>query len=218
MYARFVAAYLLVMLAGCNNTVPTSPTGASPPAPVSYVVSGILSKTADGISRPLAGRQVWLWIQQDNGGQTQSVTTDQNGRCIAHVSRARVFVWAWHPPDEQQPCLASAAVDRDTTIDVEVVPAGASSTPPSASSPLITGFVYEATPQGRNPLRGVHVSVDASSDVWVAYARTDDEGRFFLCRVNTPVQMVASTGNGYQDWWQSIPGIGDMVLEIELRR
>jgi hypothetical protein len=83
---------------------------------------------------------------------------------------------------------------------------------------LITGFVFEATPQGRNPLRGVHVSVDASSDVWVAYTQTDDTGRFFLCRVNAPVQMVVSAGNGYQDWWQSIPGTGDMALEIELRR
>jgi hypothetical protein len=83
---------------------------------------------------------------------------------------------------------------------------------------LITGFVFEATPQGPHPLRGVHVSVDASSDVWVAYTQTDDAGRFFLCRVNAPVQMVVSAGNGYQDWWQSIPGTGDMVLEIELRR
>jgi hypothetical protein len=29
--------------------------------------------------------------------------------------------------------------------------------------------------------------------------------------------MVVS-GYGYQDWWQSIPGTGDMQLEIELRR
>jgi hypothetical protein len=87
-----------------------------------------------------------------------------------------------------------------------------------AASPVITGYVYEATPQGRRPLAGVHVSVDASWDVWVAYTRTDETGRFFLCRVNAPVQMVVSAGNGYQDWWQSIPGTGDMVLEVELKR
>jgi hypothetical protein len=213
-----LAAYVLAWLAGCNNSVPTSPTGASPPAPVSYMVSGILSETVNGISRTLPARQVFIRIEQPNRSWTQSVTTDQSGRYVAQVPKARVFLSAWHPPDQQQPCLASAVIERDTTIDVEVVPVRSSAMPPPAASPLITGFVYETTPQGRNPLPGVHVSVDASSDVWVAYTQTDDGGRFFLCRVNTPVQMVVSAGNGYQDWWQSIPGTTDMVLEIELRR
>jgi hypothetical protein len=223
MSLRFLAACLLAWLAGCNNSVPTSPITISPPAPRSYVVSGILSETADGISRPLVGRQVFLRIEQPNLGRTEVVTTDQNGRYVAQVPQARVFASAWHPPDQQQPCLASAAVNEDTTLDVEVMPVRSSATPPPRrqASPLITGFVFEATPQGRNPLRGVHVSADASSDVWVAYTQTDDTGRFVLCRVNAPMQMVVSAGNGYQDWWQSIPGTGDMVLvniSIEGRR
>jgi hypothetical protein len=90
--------------------------------------------------------------------------------------------------------------------------------PPVAGSPLITGFVYETTAQGRNPLRGVHISVDASTDAWVAYTQTDEKGRFFLCRVNAPVQMVVSSGKGHRDWWQSIPGTTDLVLDIELER
>ena len=32
------------------------------------------------------------------------------------------------------------------------------------------------------------------------------------------MQMVVSAGNGYQDWWQSLPGTSDMALEIELKR
>jgi hypothetical protein len=32
------------------------------------------------------------------------------------------------------------------------------------------------------------------------------------------VQVVVSAGNGYQDWWQSIPGTSDMFFEIELKR
>jgi hypothetical protein len=90
--------------------------------------------------------------------------------------------------------------------------------PPPAASPLITGFVYEKTARGRNPLRGVHISVDAYTDAWVAYTQTDETGRFFLCRVNAPVQMVVSSGNGHRDWWQSIAGTTDMVLDVELRR
>jgi hypothetical protein len=63
-----------------------------------------------------------------------------------------------------------------------------------------------------------HVSVEASVDVWVAYTRTDATGQFFLCRVNTPVQVVVSAGNGYKDWWQSAPGAGDLAWDIELTR
>jgi hypothetical protein len=218
MFRRLLATSLLACLAGCSDSEPTAPTSPSLPQPVTYVVSGVLSETVDGVSRPLAGRSVFLWIEQTSRGWTQSSTTDHNGRYTAEVPKARVFVSAWHPPDQQQPCLASAAVDRNTTIDVEVVPAGSSSTPPPAASPIITGFVYETTAQGRTPLRGVHVSVEASADVWVGYSRTDDTGRFFLCRVNTPVRIVVAAGNGYQDLWQSISGTGDMVLEIELKR
>jgi hypothetical protein len=211
---------LLVLTAGClvgcasEVSVPTSPT---PAVAETYSVSGVVSKTVDGISRPVPDRQVHLWIQVSNGGFTRVVATDASGRFTTSLPPGRVFANAWHPPDEQQPCLASAAVNRDTTLDVELLPTDGPSAPPSAASPLITGFVYESTPQGRKPVGGVHISVDAANDVWVAYTKTDDEGRFFLCRVNAPVQMVVS-GNGYQDWWQSIPGTGDMQLEIELRR
>ena len=214
MFRSLLAGSLLMWLMGCNNSA-TSP--SLPPQPVTHVVSGILSKTADGVSHPLAGRTVSLWIAESNRGWRQSATTDQSGRYTAIVPTARVFVSAWEPPDEQQPCLASAAVDADTTANVEVLPVGTSATPLSAS-PLITAFVYETTPQGRIPLRDVHVSVEVSSDVWVAYTRTDDMGRFYLCRVTTPVRMVVSAGNGFQDVWQSLPGTGDMALEIELKR
>jgi hypothetical protein len=211
---------VLVLTAGClircasESSMPTSPT---PPAADAYSVSGVVSKPVNGISRPIMDRQVHLWIQSSNGGSTQVVATDQSGRYVARVPPGRVFAIAWHPPDEQQPCLASAAVNRDTTLAVELLPTDGFSVPSSAPGPLIRGFVYESTPQGRKPVGGVHVSVDASNEVWVAYTRTDDEGRFFLCRVNAPAQMVIS-GNGYQDRWLSIPGNADMELEIELRR
>ena len=214
MIRRFLTASLLVSLASCNNSVPTSPASPSLSTAQSYVVSGMLSETVAGVSRPLAGQKVVLWT----GNSTETVSTDEHGRYAAQMPKSRVFVSGWHPPDQQQPCLASAAVDKNTTIDVEVVPVGSSSIPASAVSPMITGFVYETTPQGRNPLRGVHVSVDAAVDVWVAYTRTDITGRFVLCNVNVPVQIVVSAGNGYQDWWQSIPGTGDLSFEIELRR
>jgi hypothetical protein len=183
------------------------------------VVSGIVSETVDGVSRPLAGRTVHLWISQPDTAWAQSSTTDHNGRYAAQVPKAQVFVSGWHPPDQQQPCLASATVDKDTTIDVQFVPAGSSLTPPAAANPMITGLVYETTPQGRNPLRGLYVELDAAGDVPVALTQTDDAGRLFLCRVNAPVVLgVGIDPNRHQPWSRSIPGTGDMFLEIELKR
>jgi hypothetical protein len=158
MFHHLLAASLLPSLTGCHDSMPmsaTSPAAPSPAARVSHAVSGTLYETIDGISRPLAGRPVFLWVQEPTTGRTHSVTTDQNGRYTTQAPTARVFASAWHPPDQQQPCLASAMVDKDTTIDVEVGPAGSTATPPFAATPLITGFVYETTPQGRTPLRGV---------------------------------------------------------------
>jgi hypothetical protein len=108
-------------------------------------------------------------------------------------------------------------VDKDTTIDVQIVPIDSPSTPPPAPGPLITGFVYETTPHGRNPLRGVWawLEVGSADSYPVARTQTDDAGRFFFCRVNAPVRMVVS---GYLGGVQFIPGTGDMFLEIELRR
>jgi hypothetical protein len=211
---------LLVLTAGCligcasEVSMPTRPTRA---VAETYSVSGVVSKTVNGFSRPVADRQVHLWIQVSNGGFARVAATDASGRFTTSLPPGRVFANAMHPPDEHQPCLASALVNRDTTIDVELLPLDGPSALPSAASPLITGFVYELTPENRKPLRDISISVDAANDVWMAYTRTDDAGRFFLCRVNAPVQMVVS-GYGYQDWWQSIPGTGDMQLEIELRR
>lgn len=236
MFRRLLAASLLAWLVGCSDSVPTSPASPSLPAPLSYMVSGILSETVDGVSRPLAGRRVNLYVTGTCGQpipgdcrpeKEEAVDTDQNGRYTAQVPdswplspKTRVFVFNNGP--EQQPCLASALVDKDTTIDVQVVPVGSSSTPPSAASPMITGFVYETTPQGRNPLRGVWAWLEVGyADSWaVAGTQTDNAGLFFFCRVNAPgghppLRMVVS---GYQDWLEFIPGTGDMFFEIELRR
>jgi hypothetical protein len=218
MFAMLLVVALLIVVPGCGNSGLTASPSPSPSAPLSYVVSGIVSETVDGVSRPLAGRTVHLWISEPDRGWAQSSTTDHNGRYTAQVPRAQVFVSGWHPPDQEQPCLATAVVDKDTTIDMQFVPGGGSLAPPPAASPMITGLVYETTPQGRNPVRGVYVELDASIDVPVALTQTDDAGRFFLCRVNAPVVMSVGAPFRHQPWSQSIPGTGDMFFEIELRR
>ena len=243
-YRWLLSASLLPWLASCNNSVPTSPESPSLPAPSlpvpqSYVVSGTVSETVGGTSRPSAGRKVDLYISGSTcvSGQPipcitekgDVVDTDQNGRYTAQATvleRTLVFVaGAGLHAIGQQPCVASALVDKDTTIDVEVLPVGSSSTPPPAAGPMITGFFYETTPQGRKPLRGVWAWLEVGwADAFVvAKTQTDDAGRFFFCRVNAPVRMVVSgykdmVASGYKDGVAFIPGTGDMSFEIELKR
>ena len=90
---------------------------------------------------------------------------------------------------------------------------------------MITGFVYETTPQGRNPVRGVwaELGVGFGGRYLVARTQTDDAGRFFFCRVNAPVQMVVSSYEemvvaGYPQGVAFIPGTGDMFFELEVKR
>jgi hypothetical protein len=222
---RLLASILaLTMLSGCDRRSPTDPSqpassAGRPPSPSgSNVVSGVVVEAIDGDLRPIAGRRLHLWMAPVGGlgGWAQSAITDDHGRYVAEVASARVFVNAWHPPDQEQPCLASAAVNGNTTLDVQVVPSGTFVT--TARGPTISGFVYEATPQGRRPLSGVFATLDAVPfiEVPVATTQTDAAGRFVLCRVDTPVGLAVS-GPGYAPWFQSIPGTGDMTLDIELK-
>jgi len=227
MFRRLLTASLAAWLATCEDPMPSSPTNPSPSAPQSYVVSGIVSETVGGISRPVAGRKVDVYIAGSPcvSGQTTPcipekadvVETDQNGRYTVPVTvwaQTLVFVaGAGLHAAGQQPCLASALVDRDTTIDVQIFPTGSFSTPPASAGPMITGLVYETTPQGRKPVRGAwtHLEVGAGDSYPVAKIQTDDAGRFFFCRVNRPVRMVVSEVT-------NIPGTGDMFFEIELKR
>jgi hypothetical protein len=140
--------------------------------------------------------------------------TDENGRYAAGVTAgSRVFAYGRLTTGPWQPCLASAVVNKDTTIDVQVVPVGSSLTPPAAASPMITGFVYETTAQGRQPLQGIGVSLEVGvSSFLVAVTQTNESGHFFLCRVNAPVLM------GVGSHQEPIPGTDDSFFEIELRR
>ena len=187
MFRRLLSASLLVSLANCNDSVPTSPESPSLPVPQSYVVSGTVSETVNGVSRPVAGRKVDIYssgiCEQIIPGRdcarekAEVVETDQNGRYTVPVQvpdsrplspKPLVFVaGAGLHAFGQQPCLASAFIDKDTTIDVQVFPIGSSTTSPPAAGPMITGFVYETTPQGQNPVRGVWAWLEVGlADSW----------------------------------------------------
>jgi hypothetical protein len=90
---------LLASVAACNDARPISPTGPSsttpsPPANP-HQVSGVVSEIVNGVSRPLAGRRVDLWIWRGDGGYAHVATADDNGRYTAQVPTSRVYVAGW---------------------------------------------------------------------------------------------------------------------------
>ena len=209
---RLLTAALLAPLVSCGTDAVTP----LPPAPPSHVVSGIVFETVDGVRRPVAAQMVFLWVRQGPSSRAQYVRTDQNGRYTAQVPDSRVFAYA---SGAFQPCVASAWVSANTTIDVEVVSPGRSSTPPPNASPMVSGVVYEKTPTGRIPLRGAKAWIDAAQEAYVAYVETDAAGRFFLCRVDIPARLdVWADGLQPYQHWKLIPGTGDELFEFEFSR
>ena len=62
----------------------------------------------------------------------------------------------------------------------------------------------------------IEASVDISVDVYHAFTKTDVVGRFYLCRINSPIRIDVGM-TGYQ--WESRYLRGASAdLEIELRR
>jgi hypothetical protein len=119
LFPRLLTVSLTTLLAGCNNSGPTSTTSPSPAAQAaaSYVISGIVAETVDGTSRPLVDAFVGLQIVEFRSLRTQTTGTDQNDRYTAHVPRSRVYLWAEGPSEVEQPCVATAAIDiREASV------------------------------------------------------------------------------------------------------
>jgi hypothetical protein len=232
--ARAVALFTLCVLgavmAGCDGrspAPPVAPSPAVPPAPSAprHTLSGTVSEFIDGVSRPVSAVTVWLWLEQRTPqsimGSAQSAITDQAGRYTLSVPDSRVFASSGKPGALQM-CLATTEVRSDTTLDVELISerdtlSGRIPDYWRLAHPLVTGVVYESTATGRLPLSNVAIFVDVLVDVYQAFTKTDESGRFFLCRVNAPIRMDFDLA-GYQGTSRSAGGDVDANLEIELTR
>ena len=216
--------------AGCDSAPVTSvaPSPVAPPTPsiARHTLSGTVSELVDGVPRPVgADLTVWLWVEQQipqgTMGSSQSVRTDQNGRYSLAVPDSRVFASS-AKRGALQPCLATTEVRSDTTLDVELISESdtLSGRVPDrwlSAHPLVTGVVYEPTAEGRLPLPGAAIVVDVLVDVYQAFTKTDEQGRFFLCRVNAPIRMDFDLA-GYEGTSRSVRGDADTRVEVALTR
>ena len=222
---RFVAASLLssvLLLVRCSESLQPSPSSSSQTT-LNYLVSGTVTETVNRVTRPLGNHTVILHVLEADGLEddatrlltTRNVTTTYNGYYAVPVPRSRVFVTA---SGRRQPCIASARIDRDTTLNVQVFPEGHPVELPFAPGPLVSGFVYERTPEGRRPVRGATARLDLAQDAYVANTETDETGRFFFCSVDARVRM--DVFGGYDPYSQGgfVGGGGDELFEFDFTR
>jgi hypothetical protein len=219
---------LALALTGCGSS-PESPVAPSAPVtaparPGNLTVSGTVLEAFGATFRPAAGpRTIFFWVEQrtERGsiGSAMPVNTDANGHYTASVPGSRVSISAWSRA-ELQPCLINAEVRTDTLLDVHLVPVAEAQSLAARhlqlEGPIVSGQVYERTPAGDQPVPGADVIVDISIDVYHAFTKTDVVGRFYLCRINSPIRIdVGMTGYQWESRFLSGPSTD---LAIELRR
>ncbi|HSC29152.1 MAG TPA: carboxypeptidase-like regulatory domain-containing protein [Vicinamibacterales bacterium] len=183
--------------------------------------------------RPLAGRQVELWIEYSPRpgrfeSMRQDATTDEQGRYdVSGLPNSLVWIFAAPEPAARdlnghthlQPCAAARRVEQDTTFDVELVPAD-DPRPPTRVRPLtISGIVFETTPGGRVPVKGARIYAEKPLDFVATGAISDAEGRYRLCGLPEDQWSLFALAEGYQMWFgDPFPLIADRTLDIEVRR
>jgi hypothetical protein len=157
-----------------------------------------------------------------SGLNTTTITLDGDGRYQLSVADGAELTLMAEP---YQPCVVLVEARADTTIDVHAVssPAQLGANLPQAlpaSVPILSGVVYEYTPDGRVPVPGARVSLDVLGwDTTAATTLTDSDGRYVLCAVPRRTLMtIFASATGFQTFQLSGDLIGRTSMDIALRR
>jgi hypothetical protein len=215
----------LVLTVGCSE-VPTSPNATSPSNLPAIVRGTVFETTPEGGRRPLAGALVNALTNGPEGGYGFMAYADAEGRyTFADLHRATtVLIHAMGGLDNvgffrHQPCVAKAAINGDTRLDVEF---NHKSMPGSGGPPLVSGVVFQTTSAGRQPVQNRRV-IYYAPNVLGAYTFTDDNGRFEFCKVPLGPGKVFVTDP--EDWDLGGPAAertvnvqGNMVVDLEITK
>ena len=175
-FATTVSIVLLATACGESRRLPTAPLSAplrppppQPPFPVPpddrTITGSVLGYSSHGVE-PLAGIDVWRWIESEAFGYTRgAVRTDAAGR-FSFEAPSGVLVRLFASSGEfSQPCLATVgAAQGEATVRLV---AGADRTRASDLTglilgPTLTGTVFESTAAGPLPIADAWVEVDGA--------------------------------------------------------
>lgn len=183
----------VAFLMACGEPPPRSIS----PSPVPSIdwngrLSGSVFETTSGVRRPISGARVLVTdvIEGYYGNYPPNdLLSDANGRfSIARLAVGRavsvVATVGVFPPKFglYQVCAVHPTITADTSVEVELVAPGA--IPETFDSPIVSGVVFESSPEGRRPVADLSVSyVFGDGDGTDAYTLTDANGRYSFCRV-----------------------------------
>ena len=216
----------LILTVGCSDGPPTSPNGTPTSSGPAVVHGTVFETTPEGGRRPLAGAYLNALTNGPEGGYGFTTYSDAEGRyTFADLHRATtVLVHAMGGLDNvgffrHQPCVAKAAINGDTLLDVEF---NHKSMPGSGGPPIVSGVVFHTTPAGRQPIQNRQVNYFAPS-LLAAYTLTDVNGRFEFCKV--PLGMGKIVVTDPQAWELGGPAAertvnvqGDMAVDLEITK
>jgi hypothetical protein len=231
-----VAALAAITIA-CGARAPISPTTpsantqpASYAQPPKFMLSGLVFENRGGVKQPVGGASVAVWgvpcrttSPNLNGCTTwlanigvPDLVSDSEGRFVAPVPGGSLLTVLPYKRGFVQPCGASVLLQQDLGIEVELMSADSFNTMnpplPSSSGPLLTGTVFETTPDGPVGVAGAYVSVESLPDLVVADTITDLAGRFAFCN-GTSGAVYAGKG-GYRSSG-AVSSVSGMTIELK---
>ena len=238
---RRSALCLLVAMSACGEAAspPTAPTPnvPNPPSVPTFTLSGVITERFSG--RPVAGAKVWIWPMAFGRlpgwppSGMRVTPSDSDGRYVVSglpslgpvwVSTAQTWGDAFAAPYVHQ-CATTVTIEGDAALDLSIastrdlVALNASTGPASTESRIVSGRVFEITPNGRQPVENVWVGWEASvMDGTVAETRSDAAGHYRICGVpRDPITLVAARAYG-QVSYAAVDAGSDAMVDIEITR
>jgi hypothetical protein len=209
-------------------SVPAAPTGPVPvpvPTPLgpTRLVSGVVSESIPHGLRPVASEHISAWYQLDRYGyHGGNASTDAQGRYRLLAPPDAFTVLFAGEQGYVQPCAAAASLTADTVLDIQLLTeATAAAGRPETlkvTSPIVSGTVFETTPQGRRPFAGAKVWAEWLPDLPTATTITDAQGRYLLCAIPKGYVGITATALGgiLADTAIQV-STADVVLDLEVK-
>jgi hypothetical protein len=164
-----------------TQPTPVNSTPAPAPSTGNQLSGTVIEQTPSG-GRAVTGGTVFFWPGSRPGGQ---VAVNGDGKfSIPNLDVAvRVrLVWLSPGSDDkfQQAAPANVTIEGpDTHRDIQVARIGSGEF--RCASPVLSGTVFENTPDGRRPLAHTRVLYAVDAHGFDAYTETDTQGRYTLC-------------------------------------
>ena len=237
---RRAALCLLFVMSACGEessppTAPTPPNVPNMPAAPTFTLSGVITERFSG--SPVEGATVWVWPftfgQQPRWPPSgmRATPSDSDGRYVVSglpslgpvwVSTAQTWGDAFSAPYVHQ-CVTTVIIEGDAALDLSIsstrdlVALNASTGRASPDSRVVSGSIFEITPNGRQPVENVWVGWEASvMDGTVAETRSDAAGHYRLCGLpRESITLVAVRRYG-QVFYAAVDAGSDAMVDIEI--